>query len=96
MSQEEFTSGLEFEVHPVGNNDPEKARLFTDKVAALHEAFVQALSTGSDIAVDVLTWSRKDAMAYAGEEGGERYDEDPDASVFDRLVITVKSLGRIA
>lgn len=45
--------------------------------------------------VDVLTWSRGAARHWAGDEGAESYDDDPDASVFERLEIQFKSLGKV-
>ena len=49
-----------------------------------------------DVTLDTLVFSREGAVWFAGDEGGEEYDEDEEASVFNRLEITVNNVGRIA
>ena len=51
---------------------------------------------GTPVNVDVLCWTRGAAVAYGGDVSGEIYDEDPEASVHDRIVIRAESQGRIA
>lgn len=46
-----------------------------------------------EVNIDMVVHSREDAAALGRES---EYDEDPEASVFERIVITAKSLGRIA
>ena len=55
-----------------------------------------ACSIGQPVSIDVLTYSRAAAQHWGGSEGAKIYDEDPDASVHDRIVIRAESLGRIA
>jgi len=55
-----------------------------------------ACSNGEPVNVDVIAWSSAAARAWAGDDGVESYEEDPDASVFDRIVIKAERLGRIA
>jgi hypothetical protein len=55
-----------------------------------------ALTTGVRVELDVLVSSRAGAEWWGGSDAGEQYDEDPDASVFDRLMIKVSSQGRVA
>jgi len=62
---------------------------------ALTFAAPMALSTGVRIEIDVLVYSRAGAVWWAGTDGGDAYDEDPEASVFDRLVLKVTSEGRV-
>ena len=50
---------------------------------------------GGDVLLDVVVFSRAGAKAVFGESGIEQYNEDPEASVFERLVIKVNSLGRV-
>ena len=72
-------------------------RCFTDPDEAAGFAVSLALGDGEPHHIDVLCWSREAAVAYRGsEDGGAEYDEDPEASVFERLVITAVSLGRVA
>ena len=55
-----------------------------------------ACSSGQPVSIDVLAYSRTAAQRWSGIEGAEIYDEDPDASIHDRIVIRAESLGRIA
>lgn len=77
---------LEFEVG---------SRSFKSVHEASSTAISIALSTGEPVEIDVLTWSRAAAVAYAGADGGDQYDEDPEASVFDRIIVRAESLGRV-
>ena len=45
--------------------------------------------------VDVLVYSRQAAKRWGGDEAVEMYDEDPDASVHERIVVTAESIGRV-
>jgi len=45
--------------------------------------------------IDVICWSEDAARAYGGDDAVEQYQEDPDASVFERIVIRAESQGRI-
>lgn len=85
---------LEFEV-----SDSADHRIGTYKTAS--EAAIVAISRsmargGEPVFIDVLTWTRAGARAYMGESGVEVYDEDPDASIHDRIVVTAQSQGRIS
>lgn len=55
-----------------------------------------AACTGKAVNLDVLCWTREAAIAYAGDHGSEVYDEDPEASIHERIVIRAESKGRIA
>jgi hypothetical protein len=61
------------------------------------EAAVRSSATrGGELAViDVVTHSRAAARAWAGDYGTELYDEDPEASVFERFEVRARSVGRI-
>lgn len=54
-----------------------------------------ALTTTVRIELDVVVHSRAGAVWWWGPDGGTAYDEDPDASVFDRLHVKVTSTGRV-
>ncbi|KKK92193.1 hypothetical protein LCGC14_2705390 [marine sediment metagenome] len=49
-----------------------------------------------DVNLDVLIWSKAGARFYGGDEAIEHYNEDPEASVFERLEIRVNFVGRVA
>lgn len=52
-------------------------------------------ASGRTVNLDVLAYSRAGARAFMGDEGAEMYDEDPEASVFMRLQVTVNAQGRV-
>jgi hypothetical protein len=54
-----------------------------------------ALTSTVRIELDVLVYSREGAMWWGGIDGAQDYDEDPEASVFDRLHVKVTSQGRV-
>lgn len=58
--------------------------------------FAVAIATsGRPVNLDVLIWSEEGADAYGGSDDVEQYLDDPDASVFERLVVTVDAVGRV-
>jgi hypothetical protein len=68
-----------------------------DWKAACEAAVSSSASRGGElVTIDVLTWTREAARAWAGEHGVELYDEDPDASVFERFEVRARSTGRIS
>ena len=58
-------------------------------------AVARASATGDKVNIDVVIWSESGARAYAGDEGVEMYREDPEASVFERIVVKADHVGRI-
>jgi len=56
---------------------------------------VALAASGRDVDLDVLIWSRAGARFYGGDEAVSQYDEDPEASVFERLQIRVNPIGRV-
>lgn len=70
-------------------------RIFKKIKDAYLFAFDVALSKGS-ATVDVLVYSRDGARFYMGGAGPGLYDEDPDASVFERFEVRVNCLHRVA
>lgn len=57
---------------------------------------VSLAASGRTVNLDVLVWSAAGARWLGGDDGVEQYRKDPEASVHERLVITVDSQGRIA
>jgi hypothetical protein len=82
---------LEFHVDVNGNT-----QVFNAFATAIEVAVVYSIRTGRPVFVDVVTWSEKAAYAFAGSDGVERYAEDPNASIFQRIEIRANDLGRIA
>jgi hypothetical protein len=83
---------LEFAV----NDASGKQRIFKNFNEACGFA-VSVSATGiGDVHLDVLAYSKSAAKAWAGDEGVESYNDDPEASVFDRIVSRAESIGRVA
>jgi hypothetical protein len=69
---------------------------FETSADAVEHAVGKSMSRGGEpVFVDVLVSSRAGAAWYGGDWAEEEYDEDPDASVFDRIEIRATSHGRI-
>ena len=66
-----------------------------DASEAFSLAVACAASDGKPHTVDVVCYSEKAAQEYGGDDAVEQYLEDPEASVFDRIVIRAESQGRI-
>jgi hypothetical protein len=58
-------------------------------------AVALAVSDGRPHNIDVLVYSKAGARWWAGDEGAEEFEEDPEASVFERIVVRADSLGRV-
>ncbi len=71
-----------------------KERIFKDPVEAQLFALNMAMSRGES-AIDVLIWSEDGAQAYGGSDAVDRYNEDPEASVFERYEISVNFVGMV-
>lgn len=83
---------VEFAVDDASGN--QRTFKYFDEAAGFAVAI--AASGKERVYLDVLIWSKSGAKAYGGEEGVEQYEEDPDASVFERIEIRVNAMGRVA
>lgn len=61
--------------------------------AAAHAVIIALTRGKADI--DVLIWSKAGANFYGGDEAVEQYNEDPEASVFERFEVRVNAVGRV-
>ncbi len=80
-----------------GRNDVEYhigKGIFHDIESALTFAGLRALNSGK-ATIDVIVYSEDGARYINGADGVEQYNEDPDASVFRRLTITINDEGRV-
>lgn len=68
-------------------------KIFPTFEAACAFAVAKAVSRSEDVDIDVLCWTREAAVSWGCEES---YDEDPEASVSDRITITANHVGRVA
>jgi hypothetical protein len=72
-----------------------ETKVLTDFDKAIVLAFSVAISGGQSCFIDVICYSEEDAEAWGGNEAVERYQSDPDASVFERIEIKANYLGII-
>ena len=63
--------------------------------AAVMAVAMSASRGGAEAVIDVVVHSRAGARHWLGDHGVEMYDEDPDASVFQRVSIRATDKGRI-
>ena len=72
----------------------DKERIFGSFDEAAGFALGMAIARG-EADLDVLIWSESGARFYGGDDAVDQFDEDPEASVFERFEITVNNAGRI-
>lgn len=70
-----------------------RERIFASFDEAASFAVAISASTDRPVNIDTLCWTRAAAVA-AGLE--DEYDDDPDASVTQRITITAAHIGRVA
>jgi len=71
-----------------------RGRIFKTFDEAASFALRMAMDRG-ETELDVLIWSKKGAEWYGGDDAVDQYNEDPEASVFERFEIRVNAVGRI-
>ena len=90
MSRPKTHKDVEYAVDDSGGQQ----HTFKKFADAAEFALMVGMSTG-EAKIDVLVWSRAGAKHVAGDDGVEAYEEDPDASVFERYEIRVNAVGRV-
>lgn len=58
--------------------------------------FAVSIGTLRNVSIDVLIYSEAGARWWGGDDAVEQYREDPEASVSDRIEISVNHIGRVA
>lgn len=86
-------AGLEFHV---SDERGQGTTIFTNFDKAAGFALSRACSTGNEMQIDVVTWSKAAARAWGGDNAVEVYESDPEASVHERILIKAQALGHIA
>lgn len=86
-------AGLEFHV---SDERGQGTTIFTNFDKAAGFALSRACSTGNEMQIDVVTWSKAAARAWGGDNAVEVYESDPEASVHERILIKAQALGRHA
>jgi hypothetical protein len=82
---------LEFHVAPEGSFD---TKIFHNFDKAAGHALALACS-GRTALIDVVTFTKAAARRWGGDAAVDVYEEDPEASVHDRIVVKAESLGRV-
>lgn len=66
--------------------------IHTSPAEAAQLALAISMSTGQPVYIDVVVWSAAGAESIGL---GDRYQEDPDASVLQRIRVVAEDLGRV-
>ncbi len=80
---------VEFAVDDAGGEE----RVFKTFGEAAGFAVSIAASNGQTVNLDVLVFSPQGARAYGGDDAVDQYNEDPEASVFERIEIRADVVG---
>ena len=93
MARPQTHSDVEYAVDDASG----KQRTFKSSNEAAGFAVSIAMSHGKPVNLDVLVHSPAGARWYRGSSDGvAEYEEDPEASVFDRIVVSAESIGRVS
>jgi hypothetical protein len=93
MAREKTHRDVEYAVDDASGRE----RIFKTPDEAAGFAVSLALSDGQPHHIDVLVHSVEGARWYRGSSDGEKeYEEDPEASAFERIEIRADSQGRVA
>ncbi len=90
MAREKSHPDVEYAVDD--SSGEEHIYKFFDDAATM--ALHTAITTGK-VNLDVLVWSEDGAEWYGGDDAVEQYNEDPEASIFERFEIRVNAVGRV-
>ena len=81
---------------PKGYATPPNEFIYKTFAEAAAQAISLASSHGEEVNIDVLAWSEAGARWWGGDYAVEQYREDPEASIFERIVVRAENVGRIA
>jgi hypothetical protein len=91
MARAKTHKDVEFAVDDASGNE----RIFKTPDEAAGFAVTLALSDGRPHNIDVLIWSRWGAKWYGGDDAVTQFEEDHEASVFERIEVRADSHGMI-
>lgn len=66
-----------------------------DEASGFAVSVAVAQGDGRGVNLDVLVYSKAGARSWSGDYGVEQYEDDPDASVFDRVIVKAEYVGRV-
>ena len=72
-----------------------KERIFKTFDEAAGFAVGVAIARGGTVNLDVMIYDKSGARFYGGYDAVEQYEEDPEASVFERFEIRANPVGRV-
>jgi hypothetical protein len=90
MARAKTHKDVEYAVEDGGGQE----RVFKTFDEAAGFALSMAVARGRS-ELDVLIWSESGAKWYGGDDAVDRYNEDPEASVFERIEIGVNLIGMV-
>jgi len=77
------------------DGDGSRDMYFNVASKAMVQAMEVAMATGHSH-IDVLISSKFGARHFGGEDAVDRYQEDPDASAFERWEFTANNVGKVS
>lgn len=95
MARRKTHPHVEFHVERADSRGARSFDVFDKWDDAVSQAVAYALSHGAAYNIDIVIWSEPGARWWAGDHGVAWYKEDPDASVFERIVVRANSEGRV-
>ena len=93
MARQKSHKDVEFEVEHSGGKG-EGGNFHTWQEATVY-AVDLAANYGGTVDLNVIVWSRAGAKWWGGDYGAEQYEDDPEASVFERFEVKVNVVGRV-
>jgi hypothetical protein len=95
MARKKTHKDVEFAVEFAGpRGGQEKMHRSFEEAAGT--AIAMAASTGQEVYLDVLIYSKAGARWWGGDTAVEMYEEDPEASISQRVIVRAEDEGRIA
>lgn len=89
---------LEFHVSEEGSRaaGSTNTKIFASFDKAAGHAVALSVARGAPMVIDVVTWTRAAARKWGGDDAVEVFDDDPDASVHERVVVRADAQGKVA
>jgi hypothetical protein len=86
---------VEFQVAPASDHSHRVSKSFKTFTEAASEAVATSVMHGEPVVIDVIVWSPSGARWYGGDDAVALYKDDPETSVFERIVVKADGQGRI-
>lgn len=87
--------GSDLEFHVSAENSV-TTEIYTNFGKACLAAVSKSVQSGLVVRIDVITWTRAAARKWGGDEAIRVYEDDPEASVHERIVVKAEATGHVA